>query len=279
MSNRLYFGDNLTILKTLDSETVDLIFIDPPYNKRKTQVGRSIKTEEDINGLIGFEGKKYSRKANKITGSYADTFDDYIGFMKPRIIEAHRLLKETGSFYMIADESEIHYLKVMCDEIFGRENYRRSLYWTWDYGVKVKNNYPNKVNEILYYVKDKTKEFAWNYMDLATVPYLSKGKLIPQEKRDKGKRITNCWFLSIEGTNSKDRKDYGYPTMKPKKLLQNIITASSNAGDVCLDFFAGSCGFGGACKDMGREFILIDNNGDSKKIMEKRFPEIEIVDI
>ena len=274
MNNQVILSDNLAALKNIPDESVNLIFIDPPYNKGFKRIGIKTITERNEIGVTGFGGNKYIRE-EIITQSYEDDYgDSYISFMKERIVEAYRILKNNGSFYLIADYSEIHYLKVMCDGIFGRENYRGSVYWNWDFGAKATKNYPNKVNEILYYVKGDN--FTWNYLQLPTIPYMSKGGLIPKEKLERGKRLTNCWFISIEGTNSKERKLYSYPTMKPQKLLSHIITASSNEGDICLDFFAGGGSFGQACFDKNRKFIMIDSNIEAYNVMKKRFENQDV---
>ena len=121
MSNRIYFGDNLPILRDMPAASVDLIYIDPPFNTGKPQARTQIKTAASETGdRTGFAGRRY--ETIKLgTKSYADVFDDYLAFLEPRLVEAHRVLAEHGSFYFHIDYREVHYCKLLLDAIFGRE--------------------------------------------------------------------------------------------------------------------------------------------------------------
>ncbi|MFQ5615672.1 MAG: DNA methyltransferase, partial [Anaerolineales bacterium] len=127
---RIIYGDNLEVLKTLSSESVDLIYIDPPFNTGKMQTRTSIKTvRDDENGdRTGFQGKRY-RTIRLSTSGYDDEFDDFLGFLEPRLIEAHRILKPNGSFFLHIDYREVHYCKVLLDKIFGRASFMNEIIW------------------------------------------------------------------------------------------------------------------------------------------------------
>jgi site-specific DNA-methyltransferase (adenine-specific) len=267
MTNKIYFGDNLPILKTFPSESIDLIYIDPPFNTGKTQARTQIRTERNENGdRTGFAGQKY--ETIKIgTKEYNDDFDNYLAFLKPRLIEAHRLLKPNGSFYFHIDYREVHYCKILLDEIFGRSNFINEIIWAYDYGGRPKNRWPAKHDNILFFVKN-SDDFIFNQDAVDRIEYMAPS-LVGEEKASKGKLPTDTWWHTIVPTNGKEKT--GYPTQKPLGILRRIVLASSNPGDYVLDFFAGSGTTGEACMENNRKFILIDNNIDAYETMEKRF--------
>ena len=173
-------GDNLEILKTIPDNSVALIYTDPPFNTGHKQKRAAIKTIQSNDGLIGFGGNKYDRIDSGQYGSFNDNFDDYIGFLRSRIIEAYRILKDTGSFYLHINWRECAYVKVMLDEIFGRENFINEIIWAYDYGAKSKKKWSAKHDNILFYVKDKN-HYTFNYDKIPRIPYLAP-KLAGQEK-------------------------------------------------------------------------------------------------
>ncbi len=129
MENKIIFGDNLPVLKDLPSESVDLIYIDPPFNTGKEQSRKQIKVEKDENGdRVGFGGNRYQ---TEVVGerAYRDYFDDYLGFLEPRLLEAYRILKPTGSLYFHIDYREVHYCKILLDDIFGRDSFLNEIVW------------------------------------------------------------------------------------------------------------------------------------------------------
>ena len=294
--NQIYFGDNLKILKGMSSESVDLIYIDPPFNTRKTQKRTTIKTVKDENGdRKGFKGNTY-RTVELGTKSYQDTFDSYIdGFLRPRLVEAYRILKSHGSLYFHIDYREVHYCKLLLDEIFGRDCFLNEIIWAYDYGGRAKSKWPAKHDNILFYVKDP-KKYTFNRSEIDKEPYMAPGLVNPQKAREgkmptdtwwakytgvkDARDISDTWWLSLLGqndtwwqtivpTNSKER--IGYPTQKPRKLIDRIIKASTYRGDVVLDFFAGSGTVGESCLELDRSFILIDDNQTALEVMAQRF--------
>lgn len=267
MENKVYFSDNLKILSETPSESIDLIYIDPPFNTGRIQSRKRFKTVQDEFGdRVGFAGRTYKSEVLSENG-YMDVFDDYIAFLQPRLQEAWRVLKPNGSLYFHIDYREVHYCKVMLDQIFGRENFLNEIIWAYDYGGRAKDRWPAKHDDILYYAKDR-QNYTFNREAIDRIPYMAPG-LVSKEKVARGKLPTDTWWHTIVGTNSKEKT--GYPTQKPLAIIERILNASSNPGDLVLDFFAGSGTIGAACLKLDRRFILVDNNPQSIEIMKKRF--------
>jgi len=267
----------------MPDESVDLIYIDPPFNTGKTQKRTTIKTVQSENGdRKGFQGKNYET-VELGTKSYPDSFDKFIDeFLRPRLIEAYRILKSHGSFYFHIDYREVHYSKVLLDKIFGRDCFMNEIIWAYDYGGRSKSKWPAKHENILFYVKDPNM-YIFNVDDIEREPYMAPG-LVGPEKARLGKLPTDTWWPKFVGptdtwwqtivpTTSKEK--WGYPTQKPRRLIDRIIKASSISGSVVLDFFAGSGTTGESCLKNGRNFILIDNNLSALEVMAQRFTGIE----
>ena len=272
--HKIYFGDNLPILRSLPAESVDLIYIDPPFNTGKRQARTQIKTDRSEKGdRVGFAGQRYETKRIG-QKSYRDVFDDFIAFIEPRLVEAHRLLKPHGSLYFHIDYREVHYCKILLDEIFGRDCFINEIIWAYDYGGRPKNRWPAKHDNILFYVKNP-KGYIFNRDEIERIPYMSPG-LVGPEKAARGKLPTDTWWHTIVATNSKEKT--GYPTQKPRGVIDRIVTASSMPGDVVLDFFAGSGTVGESCLALGRHFILIDNNPQAVEVMASRFAGLEQIE-
>ena len=276
MENSVYFGDNFKLLATLPDESVNLIYIDPPFNTGKVQARkrlRTFRTEDGQGDRIGFGGKSYQTEVLG-AGNYVDDFEDFQAFIRPRLEEAHRVLKADGSLYFHIDYREAHYCKITLDEIFGRENFINEIIWAYDFGGRAKDRWPAKHDTIFFYAKD-AENFTFNLDDIDRIPYMAPG-LVGAEKAAKGKLPTDTWWHTIVGTNSHEKT--GYPTQKPLGILERILRASSNPGDLVLDFFAGSGTTGQACLNLDRNFILCDSNPQAIEAMKERFahhPEIE----
>lgn len=304
MSNSIYFGDNLPILKKLPSESVELIYIDPPFNTKKTQKRTTIRTTQDKNGdRKGFKGNTY--KTTELgTRAYEDNFDSLIKFLQPRLVEAYRILSPQGSLYFHIDYREVHYCKILLDEIFGRECFLNEIIWAYDYGGRARTKWPAKHDNILFYAKNP-KQYIFNAEEIDKEPYMAPG-LVGIEKAKKGKMPTDTWWAAFTGTDrpshpsdtwwmnyvdqlgpkgqndnwwqtivptgSKER--LGYPTQKPRKLIDRIVKASSIKGNIVLDFFAGSGTLGESCLELGRNFILIDKYQGALEVMAQRFAGI-----
>jgi site-specific DNA-methyltransferase (adenine-specific) len=269
----VYFGDNLAFLKKTADASVDLVYIDPPFNTGKTQRKTRTKTTPREDGdRIGFGGRRYATEFGAST-EYSDVFDDYMGFLEPRLREAYRVLKSSGSFYLHLDYRQVHYCKVLMDQIFGRECFQNEIIWAYDYGGRPKNRWPAKHDNILYYVKDPA-HFTFNKEAIDRIPYMAPG-LVGPEKAARGKLPTDTWWQTIVPPGG--RESTGYATQKPIAILRRIITASSTPGDVVLDFFAGSGTTGAAAAELGRRFVLADENPQAIEVMHARFADLEDV--
>ena len=264
--NTLYFGDNLGILKTLESESIQLIYIDPPFNTGRTQTrGTTTTTRNEDSNRVGFKGQRYDIVKETVL-SYDDEFEDFWSFLEPRLEEAWRLLNETGTLYLHLDYREAHYAKVLLDALFGRESFLNEIIWAYDYGGKSKNKWPSKHDTILVYVKNPAK-YYFNSTEVDREPYMAPGLVTP-EKVEKGKLPTDVWWHTIVSPTGKEKT--GYPTQKPKGILRRVIQASSKPGDLVLDFFAGSGTTGAVAAELGRNFILIDQNPESIEVITSR---------
>ena len=268
-NHTVYFADNLPVLQSLPSGSVNLIYIDPPFNTGKQQTRTQIRTARDPKGdRIGFNGTTY--KTEEVgTKQYADIFTDYEGFIRPRLEEAFRILAPNGSLYFHIDYREVHYCKIWLDQIFGRSCFMNEIIWAYDYGGKAKTKWPAKHDNILFYVKDPD-HYTFNVDAIDREPYMAPG-LVGPEKAARGKLPTDTWWHTIVATNGSEKT--GYPTQKPLGIINRIIKASSNPGEIVIDFFAGSGTVGESCLGLGRNFILIDNNLEAMAVMAKRFSE------
>ena len=261
------FGDNLDVLSLVPDGSIPLIYIDPPFNTGRTQTRTRLRTVRDPAGdRTGFQGQPY-RTTRLGTQAYGDSFDDYLAFLEPRLLEAYRLLAPHGTLYLHLDYREVHYAKVMLDSIFGRASFLNEIIWAYDFGGRSRSRWPAKHDNILVYVKTPNR-YVFNTADIDRVPYLAPG-LVGPEKAARGKLPTDTWWQTIVATNGRERT--GYPTQKPLLISRRIIQASSNPGDLVLDFFAGSGTTGVAARELKRRFLLVDNNLDALRVMHRRF--------
>jgi site-specific DNA-methyltransferase (adenine-specific) len=268
-SNSVYFGDNLAVLKSIPDSSVQLIYIDPPFNTGREQQRSKVTTKRNDQGKrVGFKGQRYETVKSTIL-SYDDQFANYWEFLEPRLEQAFRILNETGTLYLHLDYREAHYAKVLLDALFGPDCFLNEIIWAYDYGGKSKSRWPSKHDTILVYVKDQSKY----YFDSETVdrePYMAPGLVTP-EKVEKGKLPTDVWWHTIVSPTGKEKT--GYPTQKPIGILRRIIQASSKPGDTVLDFFAGSGTTGFVANELDRRFILVDKNPESIEIIKDRLPK------
>ncbi|NNN20056.1 MAG: site-specific DNA-methyltransferase, partial [Acidimicrobiaceae bacterium] len=195
------------ILDILPDQSIDLIYIDPPFNTGSVQRLSSIKTEQDTTSTrTGFGGRTY--KSTLVSShSYNDSFYDYIGFLVPLLQRSHELLTATGTIYVHLDYREVHYVKVELDKIFGRSNFMNEIIWAYDYGGRSKQKWPAKHDTILVYAKELGKHI-FNYDEIERIPYMAPG-LVTEEKASRGKVPTDVWWQTIVHTAGKERT--GYP--------------------------------------------------------------------
>lgn len=263
-------GDNLPILRGLPKESVDLIYIDPPFNTGRSQERTTLKTVRSVDGACGdrtgFKGQRYTT-TETARRSFGDTFEDYLGFLEPRLREAHRVLKPTGNLYFHIDYREVHYCKVLLDGIFGRSAFLNEIIWAYDYGARTKKKWPAKHDNILLYAKDPGKYF-FDVESIDRIPYMAPG-LVGPEKAARGKLPTDTWWHTIVSPTGKEK--LGYPTQKPLGILTRIVLASCPKNGLVLDFFAGSGTTGEAARREGRRFLLVDENPEAIATMKRRF--------
>lgn len=270
---QIIFGDNLKALADLPDDSIDLVYIDPPFNTGKVQSRTQIKTTRNSEGdRIGFKGQRYQSKIIG-TKAFADQFDDFIQYIELRMVETYRVMKSTATLYFHIDYREVHYCKVLLDGIFGRDNFLNEIIWAYDYGGRPKNRWPPKHDNILVYVK-KMGEYTFNHDAVGRIPYMAPG-LVGEEKAKRGKMPTDTWWHTIVSPTGKEKT--GYPTQKPIGVLRRIIQASSNEGDLVLDFFAGSGTTGAAALENNRRIILVDDNEEAISVMRDRFEKEDVI--
>jgi site-specific DNA-methyltransferase (adenine-specific) len=263
----VHYGDNLPVLREMPGESVDLGYIDPPFNTGRKQSRTRLATVRDDDGdRTGFGGKRY-RTVRLGTKEYRDVFDDYLGFLEPRLREARRVLKPNGSLFFHIDYREVHYCKVLLDLIFGRESFINEIIWAYDYGARSKTKWPAKHDNILWYAKDPDA-YQFHLDECDRIPYMAPG-LVGPDKAARGKTPTDTWWHTIVSPSGREKT--GYPTQKPRGVLDRIVKVHSRPGDLLLDFFAGSGTFGESAYALGRDCILVDNNPAAMEVMARRF--------
>ena len=276
MKNKLYCGDNLEILVTMEKESVDLIYIDPPFfSNRNYEIIWGDEAE-----IRSFEDR------------WEGGINVYVDWIRERVMELHRVLKPTGSMYLHCDWHAGHYLKVMMDEIFGYNNFQNEVVWCYSTSGRSKRKFSRKHDNLFFY--SKTNNYFWNDKEIR-IPYSS--DYLNSHFRDKdenGKRcrkrydagkwrvyypdegmIPNDWW-ELPYVNSMAKERLGYPTQKPEALLKKIIKASSNKDDVVLDAFCG-CGTALAvAQKLGRHWIGIDISPSAIGLIKNRLTKIGI---
>jgi site-specific DNA-methyltransferase (adenine-specific) len=268
----IHQGDNLPIIARFPASAFDLIYLDPPFNTGRAQARTRIRTESDAAGdRIGFQGKRY-RTTVVGKSSFADQYDDYLQFLLPRLEQAHRLLKPTGSLLLHLDYREVHYAKVALDEIFGRSSFINEIIWAYDYGARTTKRWSPKHDNILWYAKDPAR-YCFNYDAIDRIPYMAPG-LVGPAKAARGKTPTDCWWHTIVSPTGKEKT--GYPTQKPLGILRRIVRVHSRPGDRLLDYFAGSGSFGEAGAELGRHVVLVDESAEAIAVMRRRLARFAV---
>jgi len=254
----IYCGDNLEMLKEVPDESVDLIYVDPPFNSNR-----------NYEVFWGDTGEKRA---------FDDRFGDadaYIAYMRPRVVEMYRVLKKTGSFYYHCDWHASHYVKIMLDQVFGFNHFQNEIIWHYTGGGRSKSYFSRKHDSIFLYAKSDSYTFN---VDAIRVPYKETSgyaqsgitsaagkKYMPNPL---GTPMDDVWDIPIINPLSKER--LGYPTQKPLVLLERILNASSNPGDVVLDAFCG-CGTAlVAAQKLKRKWIGIDISPTACRVMAQR---------
>jgi site-specific DNA-methyltransferase (adenine-specific) len=233
-------ADNADVLPRLPDGAFDLIYVDPPFNTGRVQ-----------------------RRAGM---AYADTHEDYLAFLRPRLERARELLAEHGTLYVHLDQRESHRVKLALDEIFGEANFLNELIWAYDFGGRPRDRWPAKHDTILVYVRARGRHW-FDTSEVEREPYMAPG-LVGPVKAARGKVPASVWWSTIVHTTGREKT--GYPTQKPEAVVRRIVAASSRPGAWCLDFFAGSGTLGAAARSLGRRFVLVDENPDAVAVMVRR---------
>ena len=255
----MYQAPALEFLSTISTESIDMIYTDPPFGTGDVQ-----RLDRKKKGTI------------LSTASYSDRFDDYLEFLRPHVEEFYRVLSGHGTMYLHLDQRWSHYAKVMCDDVFGYDNFINEVIWSYNYGGRGKRCWPKKHDNILVYVKDRSN-YRFNWDEIDKIPYAA-----PELQKDPvraalGQVPTDVWPLGIIGTASKER--VGYPNQKPVRLISRAIVASSMKGDIILDPFAGSGSTGAAALSVDRKFLMCDQSSIAIEVMKERFKadDVEII--
>ena len=262
----ILLGDNLPLLRAEPDASVTMAYLDPPFNTGRDQARRTLATTPDAEGdRTGFGGRRYASRL-LATSSYRDAFEDYLGFLEPRLREVRRLLSRDGTLYFHIDYREAHYCKLLLDELFGRECFLNEIVWAYDYGAKPRTRWPAKHDTILVYVREAgSHRFDAEAVDRE--PYMAPGLVTP-EQRARGKRPSDVWWHTIVSPTGREKT--GYPTQKPEGLVRRFLHASSRPGDLVLDPFAGSGTLGAVAAATGRRYLLIDESPEAVRAMRAR---------
>jgi site-specific DNA-methyltransferase (adenine-specific) len=296
-SNTLYTNDNLYVLSGMNSESVDLIYLDPPFNTKRMYsapvgskaAGASFKDmwtwkDVDVHYLetLADQFPALTKYIASVGAVHSKPMMAYLTYMSQRIIEMHRVLKETGSLYLHCDPAASHYLKSLLDSVFGKNNFRNEIVWCYRGGGSPKNDFGRRHDTIFRYAKSSKLTFNGNAV---RVPYQAEGINRKDDSmwgRHKGTdkvykphplgKIPEDWW-QIDVLNANDPERTGYPTQKPLTLLRRIVLASSNEGDIVLDPFCGCATTCVAAQQLDRRWIGIDIEKQSVKILIERLSD------
>lgn len=265
----LFNDDCLKILKTIENEAIDMIYLDPPFYTQSKQM------------LCDINGKQYS---------FSDIWqsrEEYLKYMNVRLLEMKRVLKSSGNIFLHCDTSASHYLRVLLDDIFGENNFRSEIIWTYKRWSNSKKGLLPAHQTILFY--SKTNKYKFNTLYREYSPTTNVDQILQDRERNemgkssykrdkfgnvilskekKGVPISDVWDIPFLNPKAKER--VGYPTQKPIELLERIIKLSTNKGDCILDPFCGSGTTLVSSKLLERKFIGIDINSEAIKLCRQR---------
>ncbi len=243
-----FLSDNMELMKTIESNTIDLIYCDILYG-----TGRKFKDYQDL-------------KPNRI-----EIENHYI----PRLKEMHRILKPTGSIYLQMDTKINHWVRCIMDDIFGYDNFLNEIVWHYVMGASSKSKYSKKHDVILLYSKSEIYKFNLNNilvpLSIETIKRSKrkKARYNIELNENNGKNPSDV-FLDINPIQGNGKENINYATQKPKALIERIIKASSNEGDLVADFYLGSGTTAVVCKELNRNFIGCDINPKAIEITNAR---------
>ena len=322
--NKLFVGDNLDVMRGLNSGSVDLIYLDPPFNSKRIYSapigigkadakGKRKKVEAKFNDIWTWDEDvdvrllayaddhaelfTYIQSIGKIHGA---AMKAYLTFMAQRIIEMHRVLKDSGSLYLHCDPTASHYLKLLLDYVFGKNNMRNEIIWHYNKWTNAASFFQRNNDVILFYRKSENSIFNKQYaVTEHKARVLERGfdsnivngtrqllvydneraadkikeknydVLVDMTNKPEGVAISAVWN-DIKYLSSSSKERTGYPTQKPLALLDRIIQASSNKGDMVMDPFCGCATTCVAAQNLGRNWIGIDVSDVAVNLISER---------
>ncbi len=283
----VFTGDNLPIMRGINSESVDLIYLDPPFNSKtnyaapigSAAAGAEFKdtwTLSDVdNAWLDLIETKYPALNRVIHAAMTNSDKSYLIYMAVRLLEMHRILKDTGAIYLHCDTTMSHYLKLVMDAVFGKGNFRNEVIWHYYNVASTSRKFIGRKHDtIFFYAKSDATSFNWDSM---REPYSSDSNWVKASgsygdarysPNEKGKLMHDVWRIPTINNMAKERT--GYPTQKPLTLLAHIIKASSNEGDVVLDPFCGCATTCVAADRLQRDWIGIDISEKAAELVVER---------
>ena len=283
----IFTGDNLPIMRGINSESVDLIYLDPPFNSNANYAapigseaaGAEFKdtwTLDDVdNAWLDLIETKYPALNRVIHAAMTNSDKSYLIYMAARLLEMKRILKDTGSIYLHCDPTMSHYLKLVMDAVFGKGNFRNEIVWHYYNVASTSRKFIGRKHDtIFFYAKSDATSFNWDSM---REPYSSDSNWVKASgsygdprysPNEKGKLMHDVWRIPTINNMAKERT--GYPTQKPLALLDHIIKASSNEGDVVFDPFCGCATTLVAAGRLQRDWIGIDISEKAAELVVER---------
>jgi len=294
--NTFYTNDNLYVLSGLNGESVDLIYLDPPFNSKRMYsapanskaAGTRFKdkwawqdVDENYLDAIADHFPVLARYIADMGVVHSKPMMAYLTYMAQRVVEMHRVLKETGSLYLHCDPTASHYLKILLDFIFGKNGFRNEIIWCYTGPGSPKMRQFNRKHDTIFWYS-KGNQWTFN-KDCVKLPYKNGSphsggfvekngaRLIPDQYTT-GK-VPETWWNDITVVVRSKHENTGYPTQKPLALLKRIILASSNEGDIVLDPFCGCATTCVAAQQLGRKWIGIDIEKQAVSVLEQRLSD------
>ena len=295
----VWTGDNLPIMRGMNSASVDLIYLDPPFNSKANYAapigskaaGAEFKdtwTLSDVDAeWINLIESKYPALHRVLLAAMTDSDKSYLAYMAARLLEMRRLLKPTGSIYLHCDPTMSHYLKLLMDAVFGREQFQNEIIWSYRRWPSKQNRFQRMHDVLFLYTSGgggggHTFNVSFEPPSTATLKRF-KGKQVLQDpvtnsrklttgKRSKGTPQRDVWDIGIIAGFAKERT--GYPTQKPLALLERIIEASTNEGDMVLDPFCGCATTLVSADSLARQWVGIDISAKAADLVRDRLNDL-----
>ena len=291
----IWTGDNLYIMRGLNSETVDLIYLDPPFNSNRdyaapvgsAATGAAFKdtwTLSDLDvawmGLIADEQPAVDRVLQAAREAHGKGMQSYLCMMAVRLMEMRRVLKDTGSVYLHCDPTSSHYLKLLMDAVFGVGNFRNEVVWHYRRWTGNARRFQRLHDSVLFYTKSDNHAFNALYEPYTPKSFkrkqnyhtrIKEGDVYVTSIDERGVRAGDVWPIAVLNSQAKER--IGYPTQKPLVLLERIIQASSNEGDMVLDPFCGCATACVAADKLGRQWVGIDLSPKAIELVAQRLQQ------